>query len=338
MKLFNLDLHTSVIADIESICKTLYGNQVEITNWSISAHNAIFGKEDRIVKHINQETWHNINNEIIEQFRDTYDVYLKGFDGFIVTHTPVFALIFEPYGKPILVVNTCRYDQPYCINNDTQSISILNESLKRMSQKNQLTIVSNNVGDYLYLKRNSGINSSIIPSLCMYTNSPHRPIEEKFVVYGNRKLFPECDILVEKPAPGYTWTQLHSFKGIVHCPYEVSTMSIFEQFWAGVPLFFPTKHFYTECIINKSMDLISCYGKQYLTREDLDTWIENADYYVYPYINYYDSFEDCISMLTTFEDVNREKRLEWLNENKRFALNQWSTHFKTMYGLVPPCT
>ena len=334
MKLFNLDLHTSVIADIESICKTLYGNQIEITNWSISSHNAIFGKEERIVKHINQETWYNINNEMIEQFRSTYDVYLKEFDGFIVTHTPVFALIFEPYGKPILVVNTCRYDQPYCIDNDTKSINILNESLKRMSQKNQLTIVSNNVGDYLYLKRNSGINSCIIPSLCMYTNSHHRPIEEKFVVYGNRKLFPECDILVEKPAPGYSWSYLHSFKGIVHCPYEVSTMSIFEQFWAGVPLFFPTKRFYKECIINKSMDLISCYGKQYLTGEDLDTWIENADYYIYPYINYYDSFEDCISMLTTFEDVNREKRLEWLNENKELALNQWSKVFKAMYGLI----
>ena len=335
MKLFNLDLHTSVIADIESICKTLYGNQVEITNWSISGHNAIFGKEDRHVKYINQETWSKINSEMIEQFQTTYDSYLKEFDGFIVTHTPVFALIFEPYGKPILVVNTCRYDQPYCHTKDTSSLNILNESLKRMSQKNQLTIVSNNVGDCKYLKRNTGIISSVIPSLCMYTKSFHTPIKRTFLVYGNRKLFPESEILIEKPAIGCTWGYLYSYRGIVHCPYEVSTMSIFEQFWAGVPLFFPTRRFYKECIFNGSMDLISCYGKQYRSEDDIDTWLENADYYIYPYINYYDSFEECIAMLNTFEDENRDKRLKWLNENKGLALIEWSKIFKGMYGLIP---
>ena len=33
-RIFNLDLHISVIKDIKDICKQLYGDTIEITNWN----------------------------------------------------------------------------------------------------------------------------------------------------------------------------------------------------------------------------------------------------------------------------------------------------------------
>lgn len=64
MKLFNIDLHRSVIADVKDIIKKLYP-VVEIVNWSAS------GKA--YVKIINGRTWKKINKEMILRFQDYYD-------------------------------------------------------------------------------------------------------------------------------------------------------------------------------------------------------------------------------------------------------------------------
>ena len=78
IKLFNLDLHISVIEDINSILKVLYNNDVILTNWNISA-NTDFNKSMKDVKHINQSTWKNIDTNMIKRFQDEYDEILKEF-------------------------------------------------------------------------------------------------------------------------------------------------------------------------------------------------------------------------------------------------------------------
>ena len=40
------------------------------------------------------------------------------YDGFVVTHSPVLCRLFERFNKPIILVNSCRYDQPYCHNHN----------------------------------------------------------------------------------------------------------------------------------------------------------------------------------------------------------------------------
>ena len=49
-----------------------------------------------------------------------YAAELDKYDGFIVTHTPVFARLFEHLNKPVILVNSCRYDQPFCYNANEQ--------------------------------------------------------------------------------------------------------------------------------------------------------------------------------------------------------------------------
>ena len=83
LRLFNLDLHISVIEDIKDICKRIFGNSIEITNWSISGHNFVFNKPTPDVKGINQDTWKSFSFNHIQEFQDTYDDILKTYDGFI---------------------------------------------------------------------------------------------------------------------------------------------------------------------------------------------------------------------------------------------------------------
>jgi len=323
MRFFNLDLHQSVIEDVRDIFNRLYGNQVSITTWSISEHNWIFKKPEVDIRHINQDEWTDFTEERIRLFQETYDHQLRTYDAFIVTHTPVFAMLYEKYGKPIIIVNSCRYDQPFCLTNDTYMLGQFNAFLHRFREN--LYIVSNNLADQQYLFTKAGITSTHISSLCLYTNAVYEPKKKEFVMYSTSShIFPPHPLLVKKPGPGYTWKQLYEFRGMVHTPYDMSTMSIFEQYWAGVPLFFPSRRFYKELVAEGKMEFISIYEKWgQLCPDEMDAWLDNADWLILPGLYYYDSFDQLIQMLETFEDIHSDLRWRYITESKERILGQW---------------
>ena len=110
MKFFNLDLHISVIADIKNIFLDL-GHEVD--NWTLSGHSWVFGKERDTVEHVNEKTWRNITPDMCDKFYNTYKHQLDQYDGFIVTHTPCFSMLYEKFDKPIITVASTRYEDPF---------------------------------------------------------------------------------------------------------------------------------------------------------------------------------------------------------------------------------
>jgi hypothetical protein len=356
MRLFNLDLHVSVISDIRNICQQLYREEIEITSWSITgeSHKFLLKEAPKPVEIVNEKTWYTLNPNMIAQFVSKYHDFLSTFDGFIVTHTPSFAMLYATFNKPVLIINSCRYDQPFSWSQDGYMWNELNTVLKMLHDKGLLKVVSNNLADKAYIEAGVGIPSSYIPSLCKYTDAHHDSNNPNtslsFCLYGNRQAFPEHELLVSKPERGYTWADLYKFKGIVHEPYEISTMSIFEQVTAGVPLFFPTKRFYKQCIYDKSLRLISHYA-YHVPREDYevpeplipfyesyDIWLDNADYYHtgkygMKHMYYYDSFEELFEMLEGFEESAEtvEARKAWLQERERDVLADWKTELDAFF-------
>ena len=317
LKGFNLDLHVAVIKDVMINFKEIYGDNVDITSWSISGHRDMFHLGPPHVDIINQETWFNIDETMIDAFNYRYGWFLAQFDFFVVTHSPVFSMIYEKYNKPIIIVNSCRYNLPYCWTHKSNNF---NSALNRMVQKKQVIIVSNNINDAIYMKTRANIDSPVISSLCRYIGK-HSPELNNAIVFGDRNLFPKGGWLLSKPK-NYDYDTIMKYKCIVHVPYESSTMSIFEHMYSGAPLFFPTKRFYKECVINEKMEYIHFYGEE-LTEEKLDRALENADFYIYPYINYYDSFDECKKLVEEFVDIHREDRLNWLENNKKSVLDKW---------------
>jgi hypothetical protein len=198
------------------------------------------------------------------------------------------------------------------------------------------------MADKLYFEKGTGVPSAYIPSLCAYTKASYTGSKDTFCLYGKREVYPEYEKLVEKPKKGYIWQDLCDFKAIVHEPYEISTMSVFEQITAGVPLFFPTRRFYEECIWNKTLRLISHYA-YHAPREDYyvpdsvtefytsyDMWLDNADFYKkdayqFKHVYYYDSFDDLLAQLETFEESDdiRQARKQWLDERTAYILADW---------------
>lgn len=308
-KLFNMDLHISVIEDFKNLFP-----EFDITHWCLSGHALVFNRQTEFPDIINPRTWEQIDEEMILKFQNRYDDFLTSFDGFICGHPNVFAMIFEKYNKPIILINSCRYDIPFCWSRKSYMINKYHECLHRLNDKQLLIAVSNNKADQLYIKIGCNITTEHIPSLCEYTAMKYNPIKNTFLCYSGNV---DHSLITKKTELGnnYKWEELSKFRGIIHFPYEISTMSMFEQFTAGIPLFFPSKKFMIE---NINIQSISAYWGNNLPENlqkfsDKLIWIENADFYEVfksPNVYVFDSIEHLIFLLETFEYKDDNKILE----------------------------
>ena len=304
MRFFSMDLHISVIADFKSVCP-----EIEVIDWCLSGHAWVMKRPQDCPEYINPKTWTCFSPLMIEQFQQKYDTFLRSFDGFIVGHVTCFAMIYEKYNKPIVMINSCRYDLPFCWSKDWGMRLKLHECLLRLNSKGLLKAVSNNRADQLYTKLGSGIETTYIPSLCLYTKATYTPTKSTFLSYSGS--FQENPLITPKSSlpERYEWSDITSFRGIVHYPYEASLMSVFEQFTAGCPLFFPSKTLWKSY---PQIQSISSYWGDQLPSElssmaDKAVWIELADMYEVfqsPNTHYYDSYEHLLSILTNFTYVD----------------------------------
>jgi hypothetical protein len=301
---------------------------------------------------INAHTWKNINKDMINNFVNRYKDFLSTFDGFIVTHTPVFCLLYETFNKPIILINSCRYEQPFSWNNNIDMWNYLNIKLKEMYNKDQLIAVSNNKADAEYLKIGTGVESIIIPSLCLYTNSKYCPTKDKYIINNNFNIHENEDIINKSSClkNGYSWQELYSYKGIIHMPYEISTMSLFEQYSANIPLFFPSKDYLINLIKNNGYMIHSRYNKMfgnnnYPNNVDIclndnsvtDFWINKADYYDednMKHIIYFNSNEHLYELVKNIDNYDISEKMKLHNvTRKNNVYTIWKNIFDKLFNI-----
>jgi hypothetical protein len=336
-KLLNIDLHISVIADIIDIFKRVDENII-IEDWCLSGHNWVLNKPQKQIDILNQNTWTNLDINLINNFTKNYDTILKSFDGFICCYPVSFILLFEKYNKPIYVFNAVRYDMPFCWNNNIIMIQELHNCFRRLQDKDLLTFISNNKADNAYFKLgNPNINTQVIPSLCLYTNMKWNPqsANNKFLLYSGSLPF-HHNIIDRKQLGRYKWDTLMTFKGIIHFPYEASTMSIFEHISSEIPLFFPSKSYLKYLWVNKKVynqmnywehnknKINPDYIPDYLnSTKNYDFWIERADYYDIEGYYYFNSLEHLYSMIDNFKDELYEIRKEFIRKRKSYVIDKY---------------
>jgi hypothetical protein len=157
-------------------------------------------------------------------------------------------------------------------------------------------------------------------------------------MYSNSKakLVKGPNIIQREQLGHYNYNILSRFAGIIHIPYEMSTMSIAEHYSSGVPLFFPTKIFLYDLWGTKKVEWWSNYWKlfnkntppEYLQEtENPDYWIERADFYDYVGVYYFDSIQQLQAMLQNFKDTKFEERMNYIRTRKDQTLQNWSTIF-----------
>lgn len=323
-RLFNLDLHIGVIADLEiEITK----KSMSLTRWSISSHNHLVS--DRLpvtdpVRFVNARKWHLLNDSIIDKFQNKYGKFLKSFDGFVCTYSPVFAELYRGFNKPILIVAATRYEAPY--TNRKKDWNRFNKYLVEGVDNSRIALYANNQGDADYLDYFTGLKTKVVPSYCEKSgitsirNGPRVIISKdqkltKQIEFSTDNFFRSVSIL----GTPYQWNDLTKCTEVLVFPQNISTMTLFELATAGVPVAIPSRRWIKELIANdfnllnelsfhqilglSTTEMPSHSPANYNSDEYLDWWLNRADFFnqsLMPNVRVVDSVEDLIDNTLNF--------------------------------------
>jgi hypothetical protein len=182
---------------------------------------------------------------MVERFYKYHRSELDKYDAFICCYPPCFLKLFERFNKPIIVVAATRYDYPFL--NNTKKLKWLEDSL---NNNNNLILITNNEFDKYYCEKFLEKKWENIPSLCDYTETNYSPSVNKRLLFSKFINLNNTTIIHQSKLDKYSWSDLCKYQCIVHFPYNVSTMSIFEQYQAGIPLLFPSLEYSLKMIQN----------------------------------------------------------------------------------------
>ena len=347
-KLFNLDLHIGVIADLETGLQKL---PVSLTRWSISLHNHLI--PDRIpisdpVRFVNARKWHLLDDSIIDKFQKRYGNFLNSFDGFICTYSPTFAELFRGLNKPILVIAATRYEAPY--TDRPSELLRFNNYLLSGVKKDEILLYANNHGDADYIKFYTNLNTPVVPSLCEKIGN----IEKKnqfyvilskdsslvnYIEKTTKNIFQSATIL----GSPYQWIDLIKCSEVLVFPQNISTMTLFELATAGIPVAIPSRIWIKELIsmgyqvlnqltfhqiLNVNTASMSEHDPaNFNSKFYLDWWLDRADFYnkeLMPNVRIVNSIDELISYrpnIQFYNDFNiKERNFQIAKQRKNMIL------------------
>ena len=355
--MFNIDVHIGPIGDFRAITDPM---GVDLTDWTISGHADVIGRHREPVVGFNAFNWSRLSPRVVNKFLDRYGRYLDRFDGFVMTTTPAFATLFLRLQKPIIVVCTTRYEQPF--TDKPHLWHWLDDQFRKGVADGQLHFVANNLGDQAYLRHFTGIASKYIPSLCSYTSAPYTPRNRHFAIASRsaactgritedpRNLARPIDELLPARA---TWQERNSLRGWVHIPYNISQMAIFEQYWENVPIYIPDDKFLLHLwhqdpdgvLSQLSMYQVLGLPTDHLPAGDpnrthdpavIRWWLDKSDYGPQRELSEivrFSSFEHLSELLATQDDEALSERMRQSNILRRDAVvTAWEQTIESVWG------
>jgi len=308
MKWFNIDLHISVISDLKSIFSDQGHSNEDI---SLSGHSWVMGRSKSSEPLLSN--WQGLTPKICDEFYKKYRDTLDKYDGFIVTYPPAFSLLFEKFNKPIIVYVPIRYEAPF--TNNPPLLKWFNDFLIRGIDSNQIHLVANSIYDQKYCEYFLQRPCSYITSWCDYgqTYPKWTGASQEFLQFNDTKFPISIPGVVNRAnlRRPYKWSDLEKFRGIIHVPYNISTMSLYEQYTANTPLFLPSIDFLiqlkefgalNQITWNKTFNLPSVKDdspNNFDNNNILKRWLPYAEYYnqeSMPFITYFDSLSQLIKL------------------------------------------
>jgi hypothetical protein len=230
--------------------------------------------------------------------------------------------MYEKYDKPVFVHNATRYEVPLSWTKNYDFWHKANESLKRMYDSGQLKVVSNNRVDQRYLYDITGIPSEYIPSLCAYNNNYWAGEDGPILSYGKDRNSEKLPFQSFRSYFGTVYDQksMNKVSGIVQIPYEVSTMSLFEQYRSGIPMILPSSDLLRQLVLSGDVEFygnymnlghdeeipefLRAYRHYYDKSGFLSEFIDSADYYmedIMPHISYFKSIDEVTDLVASLD-------------------------------------
>jgi hypothetical protein len=259
-----------------------------------------------------------VQRKIWDEFYDTYAAELEQFDGFITCYPPLFAYLYKRFKKPIIINIPIRYEYP--CQSSADDWNAFNDFLIEGIDEGRYYLVANNIYDQKYTELFLNRKVEYIPSLCEYTKAIYKPTRDEVLYYFPCSIDELDPVLFRRKHEalpfGHTWQDVANFKAVVHFPYNVSTMSTFEHYMAGIPILCPHREFALELYrkkyrIMEQNSWVSTFGRpagsvikrdwplgfdpnDYTNEQSMNYWMHYADYWnndAMPDIIHFDSFQ-----------------------------------------------
>jgi hypothetical protein len=353
-KYFSLNTHIAVIRDINDILSKYYECKSPITTWMLNGLSGTVGLKRSRTVFIDANSFSGLQFSDLVNFSGHYDKVLKSYGGFVVTFSPVLALMYEKYDKPVFVHNATRYEVPLSWTKNYDFWRKANESLKRMYDSGQLKVVSNNRVDQRYFYDITGIPSEYIPSLCAYNNNHWAGEDGPILSYGKEQNSEKLPFQSFRSYFGTVYDQksMNKVSGMVQIPYEVSTMSLFEQYRSGIPMILPSSDLLRQLVLSGDVDFYGNYMnlehdeeipeflrpyRHYYNKSGfLSHFIDLADYYmddVMPHLSYFNTIDEVTSLVESLDlhSINHSMVQFSLREERRI-IQQFGDSFSKHMG------
>jgi hypothetical protein len=306
------------------------------------------------------------SDEVISEFYQFYhnQIEVNLVDAFVCFHPAGMCQLYIPFNRSMIIIASTRYELARFDRNQWKK---LNEDLIKISKDPKNIIAANNLYDAEYIRYFTGINVTLLPSFCNYTNAEYNPKRKEFLLapIHHREFDLAFQKLLEQSLERYSYVQkiqvlplravyskyeysdLANHPAIVYVPYQVSIMSLFEQYRMNIPLLFPsldllTKWHYEHGVVNEktwdqtirghipSGSTIDGVLKNVpdpnndRNRTAIRYWLKFSDFYQWPHIIYYNSTDDLVQKLdsTDFRMIS----LKMKEYNKQFGkdlLTKW---------------
>jgi len=194
---------------------------------------------------------------LIRKFYDAYkdDPELQSVDAFVCFLPAAMCELFMPFNKSLIVIAATRYEVGRF---GAERWTKWNNNLQQIAKVPSNVVAGNNRYDVEYIKYFTGIEPQLLPSFCGYLRYKYTPSKPGYLLApvhhsGFERIFlseykricanVSCTgklLRLREAYPHYNYADLTVHAGIVYIPYQVSVMSMFEQYRMNIPLFFPS--------------------------------------------------------------------------------------------------
>ena len=185
---------------------------------------------------------------------------LTGADGVVCSHPAALCEVWLPFNKSILLIVTANLE---LARENSERWKAWLQTIVALSSSPRAVVAANNRYDQAYVEYFSGVRPLYLPTLANYITARHMPVGGKPVLLARshhslgRKLLFDLKraakaharltvASIEEYYPGnaggggYEYSQLASHPAIVVVPYTKSTMTFFELYRIGIPIFVPS--------------------------------------------------------------------------------------------------
>jgi len=337
LKLFGMDHHHAVLWDAMQILRPL-GIQVDF-HWLCDGRPLV--NEARATQLPGFASSLDLYKTPLDKpLTDEFCRYIreKGYNGIITSHSLITCSRLAPLNLPMIHVNSTRFGNEWIQSPEKHKALV--QTIQDLLHENRLHIVHNNKGDasyfHQYFPNLLPHQELTIPSLCesLVRLRKSGPATPKLLIWDTRQvliqqekspfmkeLFVKCKQAwgeaVESQALLLAQTKaylpegyLNDYSAVIHIPYNISTMSMFQQVRSNIPIWVPSKRLLAELwadskepnelswtVFSPGSERSASALDQVRDPATIQRWLDMADFYnpdVLPLVFEFDSIEELI--------------------------------------------